>query len=56
MKGLDFVISEARGYGTKLVLSWVNNYITMIIHLDIYMGGWFFFFLCFGLGCIFSGT
>jgi len=26
MKGLDFVISEARKYGTKLVLSLVNNY------------------------------
>lgn len=26
MKGLDFVISEARKYGIKLVLSLVNNY------------------------------
>jgi len=26
MKGLDFVISEARKYGIKLILSLVNNY------------------------------
>ena len=26
MKGLDFVVSEARKYGIKLILSFVNNY------------------------------
>lgn len=26
MKGLDFVVSEAKKYGIKLVLSLVNNY------------------------------
>lgn len=26
MKGLDFVVSEARNYGIKLILSLVNNY------------------------------